>query len=79
MNLSMKMKSQGLWMTLFFTSSIKLNKFDFEGSKRKVSVFKVLVVMVLVIAIIFAAAILIMKRIRFNKHNNRNYDKNDER
>lgn len=47
----------------FFTSSIKLNKFDFEGSKRKVSVFKVLVVMVLVIAIIFAAAILIMKRI----------------
>ena len=47
----------------FFTSSIKLNKFDFEGSKRKVSVFNVLVVMVLVIAIIFAAAILIMKRI----------------
>lgn len=47
----------------FFTSSIKLNKFDFEGGKRKVSVFKVLVVMVLVIAIIFAAAILIMKRI----------------
>ena len=47
----------------FFTSSIKLNQFDLEGSKRKVSVFKVLVVLVILIAIIFAAAILIMKRI----------------
>lgn len=47
----------------FFTSSIKLNKSDFEGSKRKISVFKVLVVLVLIIAIIFASVILIMKRI----------------
>lgn len=47
----------------FFTSSIKLSKSDFEGGKRKVSVFKVIVVLILVIAIIFASAILIMKRI----------------
>ena len=61
----------------FFTSSIKLSKSDFEGGKRKVSVFKVIVVLILVIAIIFASAILIMKRISFKSGNNWQQDKGE--
>ena len=45
----------------FFTSSLKLNRFDFEGSGRRKSIISLIIIIVLVIIIVVSSILLIMR------------------
>ncbi len=45
----------------FFTSSLKLSKFDFEGSGRRRSIISLIIIIVLVIIIVVSSILLIMR------------------
>lgn len=46
----------------FFTTSLRLNKSDFVGGKKKSNALKIIVIIILIIVIILAGVILYMKR-----------------